>query len=78
MDNAPCYPSYLCNIHPNIKILFLPPNTTSLVQPLDQEIIANVKNFYHTRLFDYLRAKRETNEELCLIEDECLYDVLDR
>ena len=77
MDNAACHPPYLCDVHPNVKIVFLPPNTTSLVQPLDQEIIACVKNFYHTRLFDHLRAKTETNEEIRQIEAEDLYGDLD-
>lgn len=34
----------------NVRVLFLPPNTTSKVQPLDAGIIAWVKNKYRTRL----------------------------
>ncbi|XP_050464557.1 tigger transposable element-derived protein 1-like [Cataglyphis hispanica] len=33
VDNAPGHP---CIEHPNIQMVFLPPNTTSLIQPLDQ------------------------------------------
>ncbi|XP_050465078.1 tigger transposable element-derived protein 1-like, partial [Cataglyphis hispanica] len=35
VDNAPGHP---CIEHPNIQMVFLPPNTTSLIQPLDQAI----------------------------------------
>lgn len=41
---------------PNIEVLFFPPNTTSVVQPLDQGIIQNFKVFYRKRLVrSYLR-----------------------
>uniref|UniRef100_A0A914XU35 HTH CENPB-type domain-containing protein n=1 Tax=Plectus sambesii TaxID=2011161 RepID=A0A914XU35_9BILA len=34
----------------NIKVVFLPPNTTCLIQPLDQGIIHNLKVFYRQQL----------------------------
>ena len=46
MDNAPCHPQYLASRHPQVNVIFFPPNTTSLLQPLDQEIIANTKLMY--------------------------------
>ena len=72
MDNAPCHPHIISDLHPNVKVVFLPPNTTSLVQPLDQEVIANVKRFYHTKMFDLLRSKTETCEEIQEIRAEDL------
>ena len=34
----------------NIQLEFLPHNTTSLIQPMDQEIIKNLKSFYQKKL----------------------------
>ena len=40
VDNAPGHPQLE---HQNVQVLFLPPNTTSLIQPLDQGIIATFR-----------------------------------
>lgn len=44
MDNAPSHPSTL--EFEGVQIEFLPPNTTSLIQPLDQGIISTFKSYY--------------------------------
>ena len=46
LDNAPSHPYTLCDINDNIKLLFLPPNTSSLLQPLDQGVIQTIKSYY--------------------------------
>ncbi|GFW15901.1 tigger transposable element-derived protein 1 [Trichonephila clavipes] len=43
VDNAASHPQLE---HPNVQLVFLPPNTTSLIQPLDQGIIATLKKNY--------------------------------
>ena len=43
LDNATYHPSVALS---NIKLVFLPPNTTSHTQPMDQGIIANFKRHY--------------------------------
>lgn len=49
-DNAACH-KLLDNIElKNIKIIFMPPNTTSLIQPLDQGIIRATKAHYRTQI----------------------------
>ena len=53
MDQCPAHPDYLDDLHPCVEVVFLPKNTTSLLQPLDQEIISNDKAKYHTR-FQYV------------------------
>ena len=39
LGNAPGHPMDLNGTHPNVEVMFLPPNTTSLIQPLDQGVI---------------------------------------
>lgn len=51
IDNAPGHPSTLVGAHPNIQVKFLPPNTTSLIQPLDQGVFAAFKLYYTRRCF---------------------------
>lgn len=46
LDNAPGHPPHLGESHPNIKVVYLPPNTTSILQPMDQGGIANFKAHY--------------------------------
>ncbi|XP_054089838.1 tigger transposable element-derived protein 1-like [Zeugodacus cucurbitae] len=45
IDNTPGHPDIS---HKNVKIMFLPPNTTSLIQPLDQGIIATLMRMMRT------------------------------
>ena len=75
MDNCPAHKPYLETLHPSVEVLFLPPNTTSIIQPLDQEIISCVKAKYHELVFRQLRDATETNVELRMIQDENMDDV---
>uniref|UniRef100_A0AAQ5X1R0 HTH CENPB-type domain-containing protein n=1 Tax=Amphiprion ocellaris TaxID=80972 RepID=A0AAQ5X1R0_AMPOC len=38
LDNAPGHPPHLDDFHPDVKVVYLPPNTTSLLQPMDQAV----------------------------------------
>jgi hypothetical protein len=46
LDNAPGHPTILDNSVPNIRVVFLPPNTTALLQPMDQGVIATFEAYY--------------------------------
>ena len=48
LDNAPSHPSAsnLATSDGKIKCLFLPPNVTSIIQPMDQGVLENVKRRY--------------------------------
>ena len=39
LDDAPAHPHVLQDLHSNMKFVFLPPNTKSLLQPMDQGVI---------------------------------------
>ncbi len=41
----------------NIKLIFLPPNSTSLIQPLDQGIIHSFKSKYKSFVINFINAK---------------------
>ena len=71
LDNAPAHPAGLENDllgeYSFIKIKYLPPNTTPLIQPMDQQVISNFKKLYTKAMFQ--RCFEVTNEtELTLQE----------
>ncbi|CAK9820080.1 Tigger transposable element-derived protein 1 [Anthophora quadrimaculata] len=73
VDNAPGHP---CLEHPNVQIVFLPPNTTSLIQPLDQGTIANSRKHYVKLTFNYILKILE-NDEVGLTEVWKKFSILD-
>ncbi|KAG7171309.1 Tigger transposable element-derived protein 1-like 83 [Homarus americanus] len=64
LDNAPGHSPLLLDRHPNVKVVFLPPNTSSILQPMDQELICNVKAAFSTKKFKLLNDYTNTREEL--------------
>ena len=60
-----------CFAHPNINdllsqiaLVFLPSNTTSILQPLDQDVIRNFKIFYRKSLISKRILVADNNEKL--------------
>ena len=57
VDNCPAHPFLP---HENVKMIFLPPNTTSLLQPMDQGAISIMKtNFKYDLLNDAIKAVKK-------------------
>ncbi len=54
LDNATCHPHLQLS---NVKLMFLPANTTSCTQPMDQGIICTFKSHYRRLVLQSLVAK---------------------
>ncbi|XP_054729383.1 tigger transposable element-derived protein 1-like [Anastrepha obliqua] len=73
IDNAPGHPHIE---HANVEIVFLPPNTTSILQPLDQGIICNFKKHYLKFTFQHILDKIE-NEGITVTDAWKKFSILD-
>ncbi|XP_023238521.1 tigger transposable element-derived protein 1-like isoform X3 [Centruroides sculpturatus] len=80
MDNAPAHPpglqEDLVGESSFIKVIFLPANSTSLIQPIDQQVISNFKKLYTKAMFQ--RCFEMTNETELTLRDfwKDHYDIL--
>ena len=59
VDNCSAHPD-LSHVDPNVRMEFLPPNTTSLSQPMDQGVIATFKALYRKITFSKAHETHET------------------
>ena len=59
MDNARCHPEDVAGKYSNVKVVFLPRNTTSVLQPADLGIIKNFKVHYRKLLLCHILSKIE-------------------
>nr|XP_033793496.1 NACHT, LRR and PYD domains-containing protein 3-like [Geotrypetes seraphini] len=76
LDNAPGHPHHLADLYPNVKVLFLPPNTTPLIQPMDQGAIATLKASYLRTTFAQAIATIDADPELSLHDYWKQYNIL--
>lgn len=60
LDNAASHPKDL--ELENIRVIYLPPNTTSICQPLDQGVIRNFKFHYRSLILKHLLTRMESSE----------------
>jgi hypothetical protein len=74
IDNAPGLPENVMFDHLNVEILFLPPNT-SLLQLLDQGVIAAFKTYYISRTFTSLQNEMEKGSSLTVSQSWKNYNI---
>lgn len=75
LDNAPGHPIYSDEFSENIKVVFMPPNTTSVIQPMDQGVISNFKCYYLRRTFSQLIAETDGEDKLNMKEFWKKYNI---
>ncbi|CAK9810812.1 Tigger transposable element-derived protein 1 [Anthophora plagiata] len=75
LDNAGCHTIELD--HPNVKIVFLPPNCTSLIQPLDQGVIQTLKMYYTRQFFQTIFDRFENSENKTITQVWKDFSILD-
>lgn len=68
LDNAPSHPTALNDLCENVKVIYLPPNTTSIIQPMDQGVIASFKAYYLRRTFSQAIKMTTGDEAMTLAE----------
>lgn len=58
---VPTHPPFIGDLHPNTKVVSLPPNITSLIEPMNQSVISAFKDCYLrkplSRLLLHLRER---------------------
>ncbi|XP_050300906.1 tigger transposable element-derived protein 4-like [Anthonomus grandis grandis] len=59
VDNCPAHPKSVESKLKNIKLEYFPPNLTSILQPMDQGIIKNLKQHYRNRIVMKVLAHME-------------------
>ncbi|XP_026543104.1 tigger transposable element-derived protein 1-like [Notechis scutatus] len=75
LDKAPGHPLHLDSLHPNIKVVYLPQNTTALSQPVGQGVISAFKAYYLHAVFAKALATVE-DEKVTLSEFWKSYNIL--
>ena len=66
VDNAPSHPKDI--VLTNTKMVFFPANTTAVLQPLDQGIIAVIKRNYRRRLLKAVLTRMYAREDITQVK----------
>ena len=63
LNNDPAHPQTVLDLHEDINIVYLPPNTTSLLQPMDQGVIRMFKTHFLQKAWRSLNQKWDVSLE---------------
>ncbi|GBM11173.1 hypothetical protein AVEN_133910-1 [Araneus ventricosus] len=63
MDNAPANPNVETLKAENITWIFMPPNTTAILQLMDQGVMESMKRCYRKQLLSKLLSEADGDEE---------------
>ncbi|XP_029641224.1 tigger transposable element-derived protein 1-like [Octopus sinensis] len=74
-DNAPEHSQNTVNFDPNVTIVYFPPNATSLLQSMDQGIIAVFKCYYMKRTLRQAIVATDFDESITLRDFWKRYDI---
>uniref|UniRef100_A0A5S6Q2U4 DDE-1 domain-containing protein n=1 Tax=Trichuris muris TaxID=70415 RepID=A0A5S6Q2U4_TRIMR len=77
IDNAPGHPQSTCFANENVEVMFLPPNSTPLLQPLDQGIAKCVKAAYVRLTFARIRDAIDANPQMSVMESWKNFTIAD-
>ena len=80
LDQATCHPEIIREYSPDIRVEFLPANTTFLIQPCDQQVIfslkCTLKKIYYMKLVTYARSHPAGNPYTEFLKVYTLYEGL--
>lgn len=62
LDNVTVHPKYY--ELENVELLFLPSNTTSMMQPFDQGVIKDFKNMYRRNILSVTFRKMKEDSDI--------------
>ena len=76
IDNAPSHPGVEELLSGDIRVKFLPPNVTALLQPMDQGVLENIKRVYRRQLLTKLIEGEGEDDVISLLKSVNIKDVI--
>ena len=77
IDNCSAHPDELSSRDGSVTWLFLPPNTTSLIQPTDQGVLQAMKNRYKRKLLQKVICSQDIDQTQSIKDIVKLHTVKD-
>lgn len=78
LDNTPGHSSRNITFnHPSVKVMFLPPNTTSILQPMDCGVIRSFNSHYTRHVYDRAIKGIDSSVTLIMLDSWKAYNIRD-